>query len=199
VAGAHEQGISRYDLLSGEAYPPAAGEQASAIWDVTTATLPGGRVVAAGAGHDGLVYRWDAATGERIGAPLSRHRAIVKAVTTAVSAGGEPVLISGSERGDVLRWDAATGAPTGEPLPGPVDDARYLAVARLPGGRQILACVDTCALHRWDLPGGEPPGPPVRAGKWADLVATHVDRHGTRSAFLWFSGGDDGGVDRVER
>jgi hypothetical protein len=109
------------------------------------------------------------------------------------------VLISGSERGDVLRWDAATGAPTGEPLPGPVDDARYLAVARLPGGRQILACVDTCALHRWDLPGGEPPGPPVRAGKWADLVATHVDRHGTRSAFLWFSGGDDGGVDRVER
>jgi WD40 repeat protein len=165
VAGAHEQGISRYDLLSGEASPPAAGEQASAIWDVTTATLPGGRVVAAGAGHDGLVYRWDAATGERIGAPLSRHRAIVKAVTTAVSAGGEPVLISGSERGDVLRWDAATGAPTGEPLPGPVDDARYLAVARLPGGRQILACVDLRFPRHPDRPAParcRKPGAPLR-------------------------------------
>jgi WD40 repeat protein len=152
VAGAHERGISRYDLLSGEAYPPTADEDASAIWDVTTATLPGGRVVA-GAGYDGLLYR----------------------------------------------WDAATGAPIGEPLPGPVDDARHLAVARLPGGRQILACVDTCALHRWDLPSGEPLGPPVRVGKWADLVATHVDRHGTPSAFLWFFGGDDDGGDRVER
>jgi hypothetical protein len=199
VAGAHERGISRYDLLSGGACPPAAGEQASAIWDVTMATLPGGRVVAAGAGYDGLVYRWDAATGERIGEPLSRRRAILKAVTTAVSAGGEPVLVSGSEKGDVLRWDAAAGAPIGEPLPGPVGDARDLAVARLPGGRQILACVDTCALHRRELPGGEPPGPPVRAGKRADLAAAHAGRHGTPPAFLWFFGGDDGGGDRVER
>jgi hypothetical protein len=163
------------------------------------ATLPGGRVVAAGAGYDGLVYRWDAATGERIGEPLSRRRAILKAVTTAVSAGGEPVLVSGSEKGDVLRWDAAAGAPIGEPLPGPVGDARDLAVARLPGGRQILACVDTCALHRRELPGGEPPGPPVRAGKRADLAAAHAGRHGTPPAFLWFFGGDDGGGDRVER
>lgn len=76
--------------------------------------------------------------------------------------------------------------------------SRDLAVARLPGGRQILACVDTYALHRWDLPSGEPLGPPVRVGKWADLVATHVDRHGTPSAFLWFFGRDDG-VGRVER
>jgi WD40 repeat protein len=199
VAGAHHRGISRYDLLSGEAYPPTAGEQASTIWDVTTATLPGGRTVVAGAGYDGLVYRWDAATGERIGEPLSRHRAILKAVTTAVSADGAPMFISGSEGGDVLRWDAATGAPIGEPLPGPVDDARHLAVARLPGGRQILACVATYALHRWDLPSGEPLGPPVRVGMRADLVATHVDRHGTPSAFIWFFGGDDGGGDRVER
>lgn len=117
VAGAHEWGISRYDLLSGEAYPPAVGEPASAIWDVTMATPPGGRAVAAGAGYDGLVYRRDAATGERIGKPLRRHRAILKAVTTAVSAGGAPMFISGCERGDVLRWDAATGAPIGKPLP----------------------------------------------------------------------------------
>ncbi len=39
----------------------------------------------------------------------------------------------------------------------------------------------------------------MRVGKWADLVATHVDRHGTPSAFLWFFGGDDDGGDRVER
>jgi WD40 repeat protein len=199
VVGTGDRGISRYDLLSGEAYPPTAGEKACTIWAVTTATLPGGRVVVAGAGYDGLVRRWDAATGEQIGEPLARNRAILKAVTTAVSADGAPMFISGSEIGDVLRWDAATGAPLGEPLPGPVDDARALAVARLPGGRQILACVDFDALHRWDLPSGEPLGPPVRVGKWAVLVATHVDRHGTPSAFLWFFGADAHGGARVER
>ena len=199
VAGAHDRGISRYDLLSGDPYPPAADEQTSAIWDITMATLPGGRVVVAGAGYDGFVYRWDAATGERIGEPLKRQPALLKAVTTAVSASGTPMLVSGCESGAVLRWDAATGAPIGEPLPGPVDDARHLAVARLPGGRQILACVDTYALHRWGLPSGEPMGPPVRVGKWADLVTTHADRHGTPSVFLWFFGGDDDGGDRVER
>ena len=109
------------------------------------------------------------------------------------------MFISGSEIGDVLRWDAATGAPLGEPLPGPVDDARALAVARLPGGRQILVCVDFDALNRWDLPSGEPLGPPVRVGNWAILVATHVDRHGTPSAFLWFFGADAHGGARVER
>jgi WD40 repeat protein len=199
LVGADDWGISRFDLFSGEVYPPTADEQPGTIWDVTTAVLPGGRAVVAGAGYDGLVYRWNAATGERIGKPLDRHHAILKAVTTASSADGAPMFISGCEKGDVLRWDAATGAPIGEPLPGPVDDARDLAVARLPGGRQILACVDTYTLHRWDLPSGEPLGPPVRVGKWADVVATHVDRHATPSAYLGFFGGDDDGGDRVER
>jgi WD40 repeat protein len=132
--------------------------------------------------------------GER---PVLPRSARLLSVGDTVS-GGRAVVAGAGYDGLVYRWDAATGAPIGEPLPGPVDDARHLAVARLPGGRQILACVDTYALHRWDLPSGESLGPPVRVGKWADLVATHVDRHGTPSAFLWFFGGDDG-VDRVER
>ena len=53
VVGTGDRGISRYDLLSGEAYPPTAGEKACTIWAVTTATLPGGRVMVADAGYDG--------------------------------------------------------------------------------------------------------------------------------------------------
>ena len=199
LVSADDWGISRFDLFSGEVYPPTDGEQPGTIWDLTTATLPGGRAVVAGAGYDGLVYRWDAATGERIGEPLERHRAILKSIVTAVSAGRAPMFISGDENGGILRWDAVTGAPIGEPLWVPVDDARHLAVARLPGGRQILACVGTYTLHRWDLTDGELLAPPARAGKWADVVATHTDRHGTPSVYLGFFGGDDDGGDRVER
>ena len=53
VVGTGDRGISRYDLLSGEAYPPTADEKACTIWAVTTATLPGGRVMVADAGYDG--------------------------------------------------------------------------------------------------------------------------------------------------
>jgi len=199
LVGADDWGISRFDLFSGEVYPPTAGEQPGTIWDLTTATLPGGRAVVAGAGYDGLVYRWDAATGERIGEPLDRHHAILKSITTAISAGGAPMFISGDENGGILRWDAATGAPIGEPLWVPVDDARHLTVARLPGGRQILACVGTYTMHRCDLPSAELLPPPARVGKWADVLATHTDRHGTPSAYLGFFGGNDDGGDRVER
>ena len=158
-------------------------------------------MIIAGAGHDGLVYRWDAATGQPIGKPLAGHRMSVKAVTTAASAGGKQMIISGCENGDVLRWDAATGGQIGEPFAGAVDEVSDLAVVDLPGGRQILACVDTCALHRWDLASGEPLGPAAVTGKWARLVATHLDSKATPTAFLWLPGEGDGqdAVERVEQ
>jgi len=199
VAG--EDGIARFDVVSGAAFPPAAGEQVFTIWDVAAATLPGGRVIIAGAGHDGLVYRWDAATGEAIGNPLEGHRISVKAVTTAVSGNGAPLFISGCENGDVLRWDAATGARIGEPLPGTIDEVSHLAVVDLPGGRQILACADTYALHRWDLADGKPLGCSAVTGKWARLLATHVDSLGTPTAFIWLpgEGENEDAVERVEQ
>ena len=111
VAGAHEWGISRYDLLSGEAYPPAAGEQASVIWDVTMATLPGGRVMAAGAGYDGLVYRWTprpaSGSASRSGAtaPSSRRsprpfRPTGRRCSSPGARGGSPALGRGDRRPD---------------------------------------------------------------------------------------------------
>jgi hypothetical protein len=111
------------------------------------------------------------------------------------------MIISGCENGDVLRWDAATGARIGAPLPGAPGEVSQLAVVDLPGGRQILACAGTCALHRWDLASGEPVGPAAVTGKWAHLVATHVDSQGTPTAFLWIPGEGDGqdAVERVEQ
>lgn len=198
---AGEDGIARFEVLSGAAYPPTAGEQPFTIWDVATARLPGGQVIIAGAGHDSLVYRWDAATGQPVGKPLAGHRSSVKAVTTAASAGGRQVIISGCENGDVRRWDAATGAQIAGPLPGTLDAISHLAVVGLPGGRQILACVDTYALHRWDLATGEPLGSPAVIGKWGELVATHADSQGTPTAFLWLPGEGDGedAAERVEQ
>ncbi len=200
-AAADEDGISRFDVVSGDAYPPTAAEQPFTIWDVAMARLPGGRVIIAGAGHDGLVYRWDPASGEPAGAPLERHPISVKAVTVAASAEGTPMLITGCEKGQILRWDAVTGARIGGPLPGTVDAVHDLALLALPAGRQMLLCVDSYALHRWDLATGQPIGSPLGIGKWADLVATHVDSWGIPAAFVWLpgEGEDNDAVERVER
>jgi WD40 repeat protein len=186
LAAAGEDGITRQEVLSGAEYPPA---KASTIWDVATVTLPGGRVLIAGAGHDGLVYRWDAATGEMIGEPLAGHRPSVKAVATARQADGAPMFVTGCEKGQVLRWDAESGKRIGPPF-GIPRGVRDLEVVNLPGGRQILAGLDDEHLYRWDPVTGESLGPPVKVGTWARIVATHVDRNGTPTAFVWIPGGN---------
>src|SRR5260221_9826935 len=63
------------------------------------------------------------------------------------------------------------------------------------------SCVDSYALHRWDLAIGQPIGSTVGMGKWADLVATHVDSWGIPAAFVWLpgEGEDNDAVERVER
>jgi hypothetical protein len=201
LVAAGEDGIARFDVVTGVAYPPAASEQPFTIWDVAAARLPGGRVIIAGAGHDWLVYRWDAATGEAIGEPLERHRRSVKAVTAAVAPDGAPMFISGCEDGTILCWDAATGALIGEPLRGAIDVVLDLAVAGLPDGRQLLTCVDTHALHCWDLATGEPLVAPAGIGRWGQLVAARADSQGTPTAIVWMpgEGKDKDAVERVEQ
>lgn len=196
-----EDGISRYDVVSSAAYQPAAAERPCIIWDVAMAALPGGQIVIGGAGHDGLLYRWDAATGGPVGEPLRRHHASVKAVATGVSPDGTPMFVSGCEKGDVLRCDVATGAPLGAPLPGTIDEVSQLAVVTVPAGRQILACVDSGALHRWDLSTGEALGPAAPVGRWGYLVGSGTAADGTPTVFLWLPGeGDDGdAAERVEQ
>jgi hypothetical protein len=52
----------------------------------------------------------------------------------------------------------------------------------------MILCVDSYALHRWDLATGQPIGSPVGTGKWADLVGTHVDSWGIPAVFVWVRG-----------
>lgn len=187
LIAAGEDGIGRQDLLSGTEYPQSEDEKPFTIWDVASATLPDGRAVVFGAGHDGRVYRWDAATGRAIGEPLEGHPISVKAVASARQEDGSPMFITGCEAGHILRWDAATGARIGEPLPGAIEQVGDLEVVTLPGGSQILVCLDLHSLHRWDAVTGQPIGTPITLAKWPHLVAVHVDAEGTPTAFvrLW--------------
>jgi hypothetical protein len=57
VAAGGEEGIVRYDVLTGTAYPRSADERVFTMWGVSAATLPSGRVLIGGAGHDALVHR----------------------------------------------------------------------------------------------------------------------------------------------
>ena len=197
LAGADEDGISRQDVVSGTEYPASEDERAGTIWDVAMAAPPGGPVIIAGAGHDGTVHRWDAGTGSAVGEPLTGHQLSVKAVTEARQADGSPMFVAGCERGSVLCWDAATGAQLGDRLPGATEDTADLAVAGLPDGRQLLIGIDSGTLYRWDLDSRDMIGQPVRVGRWARIVATHVDSCGTATAFLHIPGEDDD--DRVAR
>jgi WD40 repeat protein len=199
LAAAGENGIRRQDIVSGAEYPAGDDEKDGTIWDIATAALPGGPVIIAGAGHDWTVRRWDAGTGSAAGEPLAGHQLSVKAVTAARQAGGSPMFVTGCERGLVFCWDAATGTRIGDRLPGAMDDISDLAVVVLPGGRQLLIGLDTDSLYRWDLGSRETIGQPVRVGKWARIVATHLDSAMTPTAFLHIPGEDDDRVARVER
>jgi WD40 repeat protein len=184
-------------VVSGTEYPAGADETNGTIWDVAMAAPPDGPVIVAGAGHDWTVRRWDAGTGSAIGEPLTGHRLSVKAVTAARQADGSPMFVTGCERGLVFCWDAATGARIGDCLPGTMKHVSDLAVVALPDGRQLLIGLDASSLYRWDLDSRDTIGQPVRVGKWAHILATHVDSPGTPIAFLHIPGEE--GDDRIAR
>jgi WD40 repeat protein len=203
LAAAGEDGVSRLDVVSGTEYPAGDDEDDEddgTIWDVAMAAPPGGPVIIAGAGHDWTVRRWDAGTGSAVGKPLTGHRLSVKAVAAARRADGSPMFVTGCERGLVFCWDAATGARLGGRLPGAMRDISDLAVVDLPDGRQLLVGLGSSFLYRWDLDNRETIGQPVLVGKWAHIVATHVDSSGAATAFLYIPGQDDDNpVARVEQ
>jgi WD40 repeat protein len=191
LAAAGAGGIRRQDVVSGTEYPAGDDEKDGEIWDVAMAAPPGGPVIIAGAGYDGTVRRWDAGTGSAVGEPLAGHQLSVTSVTAASQASGSPMFVTGCESGLVLCWDATTGERIGEPLPGAMDDISDLAVVGLPDGRQFLIGLDTDFLYRWALDSRDTIGQPVRVGKRARIIATHVDSSGTPTAFLHIPGEDD--------
>jgi hypothetical protein len=69
---------------------------------------------------------------------------------------GGRVIVVAERQGKARRFDARTGEAVGDPRR-PWHVWSYGCAAR-----QILACVDTYALNRWDLASGEPLGPAAR-------------------------------------
>jgi len=196
LLGADEDGICRVDLRTGMSCPPTDAECAGMMWDVAAATLPDGRVIAGGAGHNGEFYRWDTATGEAVGEPLRAHPISIKAVASALSSGGTPMFITGCEAGRIQRWDAATGELIGDPLPGDVGFVTDLAVATTPDGRQYLACLNGKGLHRWDPATAELIGRPILLDSpWYSMFA-YVDRRGDPSVFIVPHSNEAGSVDQ---
>jgi len=117
-ASATEDGISRWDAVTGALLPAAAGGPDHTIFSVATSGLPDGRVLLAGAGNDGAVYRWDADTGQPVEPPLTGHDSSVKAVTTFTAPDGSVIIVSSGDDETIRRWDAVTGSPVGAPLAG---------------------------------------------------------------------------------
>lgn len=136
-------------------------EKTATIWDVAAATLPDGRVIIAGAGHDWLVYRWDAETGEAVGEPLDGHGISVKAIATTTMPGTEEtVIVSGCERGG--------------------RDCRML-----------LCGLSDGTVHRVDLLTGAALGSPISADDWPRTLAALCTPQGVPIAFICHGGKEE--------
>lgn len=191
-----DDGIERLDVDSGAAMAQHPDEKTATIWDVAAATLPDGRVIIAGAGHDWLVYRWDAETGEAVGEPLDGHGISVKAIATTTMPGTEEtVIVSGCERGEVRLWDAATGRPIGEPLDVCSDMIGSLAVLAYERGgrdcRMLLCGLSDGTVHRVDLLTGAALGSPISADDWPRTLAALCTPQGVPIAFICHGGKEE--------
>lgn len=131
LASGGEEGVCRWDLLTGE--PPSGNlTEGDTIWSVAAGGLPDGRSILAGAGNDYLVYRWDAVTGQPIVSSLSS--------TTLPS--GQILLASSDHEGDIRRWDAVTREPIGRPIHTARRGGPVMA-GPAPGGPRLFAlCED---------------------------------------------------------
>jgi WD40 repeat protein len=166
LATATDDGIHRLDLATATECARHEDEHTTTIWDLTTAQLPDGTVILAGAGHDFRVHRWHAETGQAYGEPLRGHPICVKAITVDPHPeDGRPVLISGCEFGYVFRWDAATGEQIGEPTRITSAHITGMHVVELPDQRRLLICTDSAGLlHRHDLRTGHALSSPIPVG-----------------------------------
>ncbi len=146
LASGGEDGVCRWDLLTGE-------------------PLPGNL---AGAGHDSLVHRWDAVTGEPLGEPLAGHGICVKSIEVLPLPDGSTVIASGGEDEAIRFWDALSGQPIGAPLEGHKFQVSSLTSTILPSGQILLASSDHDGdIRRWDAITREPIGLPIHTAPWA--------------------------------
>ncbi|MCO5968240.1 WD40 repeat domain-containing protein [Actinoallomurus soli] len=171
VASGGEDGVCRWDALTGEALPGHLCPGTN-VWSVASGTVPDGRSILVAAGQD-QVDRWDVVTGEPVGAPLRGHGISVKSIDVIALPDGSTMIASGGEDAAIRRWDAVSGAPLGTPLDDHEGQVSELASAALPDGRILLAGADSDGVIRgWDAITGEPIGHPTPTGSSVhDLIA----------------------------
>ncbi|MFV5998415.1 WD40 repeat domain-containing protein [Streptomyces sp. NPDC056231] len=164
LATSGPDGLHRWDAATGQSLGRV--DDATTIWQVTTALSASGRTVFLGAGIDGHLHRWDAATGEPAGPAWECNRGYVITLTTLNLPDGTPLVVTGGEDDTVRRWHAETGESVGEPLPVSADGRVFnLSSCRLPDRRVLLvAHDDEHAIHRWDAATGKAFGPPIPTG-----------------------------------
>ncbi|MGI8336383.1 WD40 repeat domain-containing protein [Actinomadura scrupuli] len=170
LASGGEEGVYRWDLLTGEPLPGNLSD-GDTIWSVAAAALPDGRSILAGAGNDHLVYRWDAVTGQPIGEPLAGHRICVKSIDVLTLPGGVILIASGGEDEAIRFWDAVSGEPIGTALKGHSFQVSSLTSTTLPSGQILLASSDHEGdIRRWDAVTREPIGRPIHTARWGGPV-----------------------------
>ncbi|GAA3482945.1 hypothetical protein GCM10018966_093760 [Streptomyces yanii] len=164
LATSDPEGLHRWDAATGQSLGRV--DDATTIWQVTTAISASGRTLFLGAGIDGHLHRWDAATGEPDGPAWECNRGYVITLTTLNLPDGTPLVVTGGEDDTVRRWHAETGESVGEPLPVSADGRVFnLSSCRLPDRRVLLvAHDDEHAIHRWDAATGKAFGPPIPTG-----------------------------------
>jgi WD40 repeat protein len=167
LASGGEDGVCRWDLLTGEPLPGNLARD-STIWSVAAGILPDGRSVLTGAGHDHLVHRWDAVTAVPLGEPLAGHGICVKSIEVLALPDGSTVIASGGEDEAIRFWDALSGQPIGAPLEGHTFQVSRLTSTILASGQILLASSDGDGdIRRWDAITREPIGLPIHTMPWA--------------------------------
>jgi WD40 repeat protein len=194
VASGGEDGVCRWDALTGEALPGHLCPDIN-VWSVASGIVSDGRSILVAAGQD-QVDRWDAVTGEPVGAPLRGHGISVRSIAVIALPEGSTMIASGGEDATIRRWDAITGAPLGTPLDDHKGQVSGLASVALPDGRILLASADSDGVIRsWDAITGEPIGHPTHTGAWVyDLIA--ITAAGGRPCLL--AAGEDKVTRRID-
>lgn len=164
----------RVRLWGGERSAPLQWTVRGSTGAATTSVAfgPDGRTVATGTTR-GAVQLVDVA-GRR---PAALIPDASRGAVTDVAFGPDGTLAVAGSGDAITFWDGATGAPAGDPIPGPAgseidNDAAALGVdlgvdlggvadiAFAPDGRSLVGLTNGRA-QRWDLPSGQPSGPPV--------------------------------------
>lgn len=173
LAMSTEDGVERWNALTGERLDVPDSFDWITIWDLATGTLPDGRTVLVGASNNHTVYRWDPASGEPLGDPLRGHGTSVMSVGLVHLPESETLIVSGDDAGFLRRWNAVTGDPIGVPVKGHPSQVNIISPLAGVGRQKLFASSDAeGTICRWDAVTGEQVGEPLTTGADVHVLAT---------------------------